>query len=206
MSEHKVSERFTLDELSEEATPRRIVESAMEELGSNGISGLTTKGISQRANLSTGIIHHYFDTKDNLVYAAYVFLVRDLHKGSLEIFQQEADPRKRLQAMINMNFSSIHVSEEARDIWPQFWAHAAHDERAGRLLRVYYSRFHSNLAHCFRTLLKDGDKAHAAASLLLSNIHGIWFTHRFGNTPRDMEAAIVLLEEQLDMLIERYGG
>ncbi|MEZ5451144.1 MAG: transcriptional regulator BetI [Thiolinea sp.] len=201
MSEHKVSERFTLEELSEEATPRLIVESAMEELGVSGISGLTTKGISQRANLSTGIIHHYFDTKDNVVYAAYVFLVRDLHQESLSIFRAESDPKKRLQAMIRMNFSSIHVSPEARDVWPQFWAQAAHDERAGRLLRVYYSRFHSNLAHCFRALLPERDKAQAAASLLLAGIHGVWFTHRFSDQPREMERAIQLLEQQLEMLL-----
>ncbi len=206
MSDHKFSERFTFEELTEETTPRRIVHSAMEEIGSNGLSGVTTKGISQRANLSTGIIHHYFDTKDNLVYAAYVFLVRDLHKCSLDIFQNESDPKQRLLALIRMNFSSLHVSPEARDVWPQFWAHAAHDERAGRLVRIYYRRYHSNLAHCFRALLGNRDKAHTAAALLLSNIHGIWFTHRFSDCPKDMNRAIEMLEENLEMMIRGYAA
>jgi len=205
VSEHKFSDRFTLEELTEEDTPRRIVESAMEEIGSHGLSGVTTKGISQRANLSTGIIHHYFDTKDNLVYAAYVYLVHDLHKSSLEIFHNEPDPYRRLRALIRMNFSSLHLSQEARDVWPQFWAHAAHDERVGRLLRAYYSRFHSNLAHSLRALLKDREKAHKVASLLLSNIHGIWFMHRFTPYPTDMVKGMRMLEEQLDVLIKAYS-
>lgn len=201
MSDHKISERFTFGELAEDATPLRIVHSALEEISSNGLSGLTTKGISQRANLSTGIIHHYFDTKDNLVYAAYVFLVRDLHKSTLEIFRREQDPKQRLLAMIHMNFSSVHISPEARDVWPQFWAQAAHDARSARLLRVYYRRFHSNLAHDFHALLGDRERAQAAASLLLSAIHGIWFTHRFSDRPEGLAQSIHLVEQQLALLL-----
>ena len=201
MSDHKISERFTFSELTEEATPLRIMHSALEEIGTNGLSGLTTKGISQRANLSTGIIHHYFDTKDNLIYAAYVYLVRDLHQSSLTIFRNEPDPKKRLQAMIRMNFSSVHISPEARDVWPQFWAQAAHDARTARLLRVYYRRFHSNLAYDFRMLLGDQQKAQEAATLLLASIHGVWFIHRFSDAPRDLESAIALVEKELNMLL-----
>lgn len=201
MSDHKISERFTFGELTEESTPLRIMHSALEELSTNGLSNLTTKGISQRANLSTGIIHHYFDTKDNLVYAAYVFLVRDLHQSTLSIFQTETDPKQRLLAMIRMNFSSVHISPEARDVWPQFWAQAAHDERAARLLRVYYRRFHSNLAHNFLTLMGDRTKAHQSATMLLSSIHGVWFMHRFSDQPPATEQTIELLEQQLELLL-----
>lgn len=202
MSDHKISERFTFGELTEEATPLRIMHSALEEMGANGLSGLTTKGISQRANLSTGIIHHYFDTKENLVYAAYVYLVRDLHQSSLAIFRSEPDPKKRLQAMIRMNFSSVHISPEARDVWPQFWAQAAHEPRAARLLRVYYRRFQTNLTHDFRALLGDRARAQTAANLLLASIHGIWFIHRFSDSPKQMEEAIALVEQHLELLLK----
>ncbi|MFZ1342576.1 transcriptional regulator BetI [Thiothrix eikelboomii] len=202
MSDHKISERFTFGELTEESTPLRIMHSTLEEISTNGLSGLTTKGISQRANLSTGIIHHYFDTKDNLVYAAYVYLVRDLHQSSLAIFRAESDPKKRLQAMIRMNFSSVHISPEARDVWPQFWAQAAHEARAARLLRVYYRRFQSNLAHDFRALLGDRAKAQAAANLLLASIHGVWFIHRFSDSPKHLEESIALVEQNLELLLK----
>lgn len=202
MSDHKISERFTFGELTEEATPLRIMHSALEEMGANGLSGLTTKGISQRANLSTGIIHHYFDTKENLVYAAYVYLVRDLHQSSLAIFRSEPDPKKRLQAMIRMNFSSVHISPEARDVWPQFWAQAAHEPRAARLLRVYYRRFQTNLTHDFRALLGNRARAQTAANLLLASIHGVWFIHRFSDSPKQMEEAIALVEQHLELLLK----
>lgn len=204
MSRRKFSKRFTFKELQEESTPNKIVYATLQEIAANGLSGTTTKGISERAELSTGIIHHYFDTKDNLIYAAYAYLVLDLHQCTLQIFKYEKDPRDRLQALIRMNFATVHVSPEARDVWVHFWADAVHNERVSRLLNIYYRRYRSNLMHAFRAILHDEAHSRQAAQLLLATIHGIWFTHRFSNSPRERERAIELVEAQLDMLIRTY--
>ncbi|MEZ5535853.1 MAG: transcriptional regulator BetI [Thiolinea sp.] len=200
----KFSKRFTFKELQNEDTPQKIVYATLQEIAANGLTGTTTKGISERADLSTGIIHHYFDTKDNLIYAAYVYLVLDLHQCTLNIFKHEKDPKTRLLALIRMNFATVHISPEARDVWVHFWADAVHDERINRLLNIYYRRYRSNLAHAFREILHDYDKSRKAAQLLLATIHGVWFTHRFANSPSENERAIELVEKQLDMLLENY--
>ncbi|HPQ97186.1 MAG: transcriptional regulator BetI [Thiothrix sp.] len=199
-------EHFDLDILKDNETPLRIVHSTLEEIGENGLCATTTKAISQRANLSTGIIHHYFHTKNNLVYAAYVYLVQDLHQNALTIFREQSDPVVRLKAIIHMNFSSVHISPEARDVWPQFWANSVHDERMARLLRAYYRRFRSNLVACFRPLLHDREAALQAAELLISAIHGVWFTHRVAEFPHGREQAIARVERQLELLLACSGG
>jgi len=196
-------EHFDLEILKDNATPLRIVHSTLEEIGENGLCATTTKAISQRANLSTGIIHHYFNTKDNLVYAAYVYLIQDLHRNTLAIFREQPDPVARLQAIIRMNFSTIHISREARDVWPQCWANAVHDERIARLLRAYYRRFRSNLVVCFLPLLHDREQSLQAAELLLAAIHGVWFTHRVAEFPHERDQAIARVERQLELLLAR---
>nr|CAA6829193.1 MAG: HTH-type transcriptional regulator BetI [uncultured Thiotrichaceae bacterium] len=201
MSGRKFSKRFTFKELKEESTPQKIVYATLQEIAANGLSGTTTKGISERADLSTGIIHHYFDTKDNLIYAAYVYLVLDLQQRTLEIFKHETDPKTRLQALIRMSFATVHVSSEARDVWVHFWADAIHDERVFRLLNIYYRRYRSNLASAFRGILHDSQKSKEAAQHLLASIHGVWFTHRFADSPKERERAIQLIEKQLDMIL-----
>lgn len=205
MSGQKFSKRFTFKELKEESTPQKIVYATLQEIAANGLSNTTTKGISERADLSTGIIHHYFDTKDNLIYAAYVYLVLDLHQCTLDIFRHETAPKARLQAMIRMSFATVHVSPEARDVWVHFWADAIHNERVNRLLNIYYRRYRSNLADAFNGLLRDTRKSREAAQLLLATIHGVWFTHRFSSSPHERERAIELVEKQLDMLLATYA-
>lgn len=204
MSGRKFSKRFTFKELKEESTPQKIVYATLQEIAANGLSGTTTKGISERADLSTGIIHHYFDTKDNLIYAAYVYLVLDLHQCTLTIFKNEPDPKARLHAMIRMSFGAVHVSPHGRDVWVHFWADSIHNERVSRLLNIYYRRYRSNLANAFNDLLKDTLQAREAAQLLLANIHGVWFTHRFSGSPREQDRAIELVEKQLDIVLASY--
>ena len=204
MKRRRFSKRFTFEELKEEKTPRKIVYATLQEIAEKGITGTTTKSISERADLSTGIIHHYFDTKDNLIYAAYVYLVMDRYETTLQIFQHESDPKTRLLGMIRMNFSSIHISPEARDVWAHFWADAVNDERIGRLLKVYYRRYRSNLGAAFRSLGMNAEDSRRSAQILLATIHGVWFTHRFSDSPRERERGIELVENHLEMILEHY--
>lgn len=199
----KFSKRFTFAELQQESTPRKIVFATMAEIALNGLNSTTTKAISERADLSTGIIHHYFDTKDNLIYATYVYLVQDLHARSIAIYHDEPDPKTRLMGLIEMSFATVHVSSEARDVWVYFWADAVNNERASRLLHIYYRRYRSNLARSFRELI-GAKHAREAAQLILASIHGVWFTHRFSDSPRERDRAIELLEHQLDILLAHY--
>lgn len=200
MAARKFSERFTLEELQEE-TPRKIVESTLEEMGENGFGTITTKKISHRADMSTGIIHHYFDTKDNLVYAAYIKLVMDLYEYHRDITQQEPDPEKRLRAMIQVHFSSDHMDAEASNVWPQFWSHSLHDDRVHRLLYVYSKRSQSNLIAIFNQIFNDRDRAQRAAHQLFSTTHGVWLEHRVTGTITDPQYALGLVEQQLDYLL-----
>ncbi len=202
-SKKRFSKRFTFAELQQESTPREIVFATMAEIAQNGLNNTTTKAISERADLSTGIIHHYFDTKDNLIYATYVYLVQDLHARSVDIYRSEADPKIRLRELIKMSFAVVHISSEVRDVWVHFWADAVNDERTSRLLHIYYSRYRSNLARAFRALI-GGQRAREAAQLILASIHGVWFTHRFADSPRERDRAIELVERQLDMLLAHY--
>ncbi|MGB0845396.1 MAG: transcriptional regulator BetI [Thiolinea sp.] len=205
-SDKKFSKRFTFAELKEESTPRKIVFATLAEIALNGLNNTTTKSISERADLSTGIIHHYFDTKDNLIYAAYVYLVQDLHACSVQIYREEKDPKTRLMGLIRMSFATVHIAPEARDVWVYFWADAINNERASRLLNIYYRRYRSNLARAFRELIGDTKNAREAAQLLLAGIHGVWFTHRFSASPRERERAIELVERQLDILLMHYAN
>lgn len=204
-SKKKFSKRFTFAELQQESTPRKIVFATMAEIAQNGLSNTTTKAISERADLSTGIIHHYFDTKDNLIYATYVYLVQDLHARSVKIYQTEPNPLVRLRGLIEMSFATVHISSEARDVWVYFWADAVNDERVSRLLNIYYRRYRSNLARAFRELI-GGQHAREAAQLILASIHGVWFTHRFADSPKERNRAIELVEHQLDILLAHYQG
>jgi len=182
-------------------TAQKIIRSTLSVLGSHGLDGLTTKTISEKSNLSTGIIHHYFDTKDNLVYASYVFLVRNLQIKTLKVLKLENDHYKRLWKMVKIHFGDIQLSKEATSVWPHFWSQAIHDKRASRLHYVYSRRLMSNFICTFRKLGYKRKEARFRAQQLMFVIHGAWIEHRVSRSISNKEELYDTLKRNLKLLV-----
>lgn len=187
----------------DEKTPRKIIEATLEEIGVNGLSVVTTKRISQRAKTSTGIIHHYFETKDNLVYAAYIYLIRELSRQTQHTITPDLSLEERLRTMICIQFSDTLLTETGGNVWPHFWAHSLHDPMVKRILRVYSGRVHSNMAYIFRELGLPRAEARRAAHRLFSTVHGVWLEHQITGMLNDRDYAVSLVEEQLNNILSK---
>ncbi len=155
-------------------TSQSIINSALSAMATDGISNLTTKSISERAQVSTAAIHYFFDTKDNLVYNSFVFVIKSIRLDMLEARKGEADPIKRIWGACNAHFSATHLSEEAANIWPQLWSHAANDPRTARLMHIFGARMISNFTYDLRTLGLPRDKARQGAIELRALVVGLW--------------------------------
>ena len=181
-------------------TARKIIKSTLAVLGSQGHDGLTTKTISKKSNLSTGIIHHYFDTKEKLIYASYVFMIRNLQRKTIKVIKKESDPYKRLWKMVKVHFGDVQLSSEATSIWPQFWAHAIHDKAVARLYRVYSRRLRSNFTRAFREIGFDRQQSIRRAEQLLCAIHGVWIESRISKMVSSKEQLRSLLWSYIQLL------
>ena len=154
--------------------PEQLVHTTLEKISSDGLANVTTKSISDDAHVSTGIIHHYFDTKDRLVYVSYVHLIVGQRTAIVAARRQHPqDPVARLKAMVVANFFNPGITAETARVWPQFWANAMYDRAVKRLLKAYNIRFYHNILFDFKMLLPS-HMAYQHASNLLSLIHGYW--------------------------------
>jgi len=154
--------------------PEQLVHAALEKISADGLANVTTKSISDDAHVSTGIIHHYFNTKDRLVYASYVHLIMEQRTAIVAArLAHPEDPVARLKAMVEANFAHLNITGESARVWPQFWANAMYDAAVKRLLSAYNIRFHHNILHDYKILL-SADVAHQHARNLMSMIHGYW--------------------------------
>jgi len=154
--------------------PEQLVHAVLDKISADGLANVTTKSISDDAQVSTGIIHHYFETKDRLVYVSYVHLIVE-HRAAIVNARRQypQDPAARLKAMVAVNFSNPGTASELARVWPQFWANAMYDSAVKRLLKAYNIRFYHNILYDFKYLLPAG-WARQHARNLLSLIHGYW--------------------------------
>ncbi len=173
-------------------TSQNIINGALSAMAEEGIANLTTKSVSRRADVSTGSIHYFFDTKENLIYSAFAYMVKALHNETLAIRKKEKDPLKRIARSIEVHFSPLHFVEDASIIWPQFWAYSGSDEAAARLFRIFSARMISNYAADLKAAGYDQDKARLKAVELSALTRGLWLEKRLAKSVRPKECWRIL--------------
>lgn len=89
----------------EEARRVQLVEVTIDSLAEVGWVGTTLAEIARRANVSAGLVAHYFEDKDGLLEAAFRTLARTLAVRVRQRLEQAHTPRGRVQAVIDVNLA-----------------------------------------------------------------------------------------------------
>src|SRR3712207_9476288 len=94
----------------EAARKEQILAAACDVVSEIGFKSLRVADVARRAGTSTGTVHYYFDTKTELMRAAFEWnFTRSLDRRR-PLLQAETDPRQRLRAFVD----SYLRSEERR--------------------------------------------------------------------------------------------
>lgn len=155
-------------------TRQEIINSTLTAMAEDGIANLTTKSISKRADVSTASIHYFFETKDNLIYNAFVFVIKSIRLDMLAARKGQTDPFMRIRGAVEAHFSATHMSDEAAYIWPQLWVHAGCDAPTARLVRVFGARMVSNFTYDLCDAGMERRDARLAAIELRALVVGLW--------------------------------
>jgi TetR/AcrR family transcriptional regulator, transcriptional repressor of bet genes len=152
---------------------RQLIDATIVSIGRYGLADTTVQRISREAGVSSGIIHHYFGGKNELLEATMRRLLQCLRDDVVAALAPARTAEERLIAVIESNFTASQFQAGVISAWLAFWAEAAHAPALGRLQRLYVRRLHSNLMHSLRHLLPV-ERALQTARGLAALIDGLW--------------------------------
>jgi TetR/AcrR family transcriptional repressor of bet genes len=179
----------------------QLIDATLLTIDQAGLAGTTLASVAQRANISTGIVSHYFGDKDGLLEATMRHILRDLWTATTRRrIAAKPQPRARLRAIVAANFDVTQVSGPVMKTWLAFWTQSMHEPALRRLQRVNTRRLYSNLCAEFAKTLPRG-AAHRAASGLAAMIDGLWLRGALSGDPFDTRAALRLANDYIDMLL-----
>ncbi len=183
----------------------QLIEATLRTIDEAGLPGTTLASVAQRANISTGIVSHYFGDKDGLLEATMRHVLRDLSTATARRRRAARnDPRARLRAIVAANFDATQVSVPVMKTWLAFWSQSMHEPALKRLQRVNTRRLYSNLSAEFgRTLSRT--RARQAASGLAALIDGLWLRGALAGGPIDTRAALRLANDYADLLLAPHA-
>ena len=186
----------------------QLIEVTIDSLAEVGYVGSTLAQIASRADVSPGLVAHYFDDKDGLLEAAFRTLSRRLFEQMDVRMRQAHTPRGRIQAIIDTNLGPQEFTQRTGSAWLAFWGQVPHVEGLKRVQNAYQRRMVSNLRYALVRLLPVPE-ARSLASIIAAMIDGVWLRAALSNwaeadseTARDLLTAFVdarLKESQRDV-------
>lgn len=180
----------------------QLIDATLQSIDQSGLSGTTLATVAQHANISTGIVSHYFGGKDGLLEATMRHILRDLWEATMRRrTAAKNEPRARLRAIVAANFDVSQVNTPVMKTWLAFWAESMHQPALRRLQRVNTRRLYSNLCAEFEKVLPRA-ASRRAASGLAAMIDGLWLRGTLTGEPLDTKAALRVANEYIDLMLE----
>lgn len=157
----------------EEIRRKQLIDATIASIHEDGFAETTVARISRRAGVSTGIVHHYFGGKEDLLAATLRRLLSDIRSEVSARLVKARTPMERIDAIIEGNFSDRQFTPQAVSAWLTFWAQVAHAPQLARLQRINSERSLSNIRHALKQVL-PADRAEEVALGLSALIDGLW--------------------------------
>jgi len=176
----------------------QLIEVTIDSLAEVGYVGSTLAQIASRADVSPGLVAHYFDDKDGLLEAAFRTLSRRLFAQMDACMRQAHTPRGRIQAIIDINLGPEEFTQRTGSAWLAFWGQVPHVEGLKRVQNAYQKRMVSNLRYALVRLLPVAE-ARSLAATIAAMIDGVWLRAALSNwVEADSESARALLTAFVD--------
>jgi TetR/AcrR family transcriptional regulator, transcriptional repressor of bet genes len=168
---------------------REFQKAAYDVAYAYGFSGLTVERVTREAGTSKGVIHHYFDSKHQLIEYATRYAHGILARAARRNLAVSKTPSERLWAIIDANF----LPEILTPPFFRLWFEALDNQRLLYLVAILERRMRSNLIFALKQLGRAKDAGDLAYSIM-NMYDGFW--------------ALASVEVSLtrDMLLESIAG
>lgn len=164
-----------------------LIDATIAEIGAAGSLDVTVSQIAKRAGVSSGLAHHYFGGKEDILLAAMRHVLADYGREVRGRLGAAKTPEARIRAVIEGSFAPSNFRADTVSAWLNFYVLALSSDAARRLHRIYAARLRSNLRHALRPLV--GDRANALADRTAELIDGVYLNQGLAPSDPDSEAA-----------------
>jgi AcrR family transcriptional regulator len=152
-----------------------IVLATLSVMERRGIAAVTVRDVAAELDVSSGLIHHYYDSMDDLVAEAFERAARADLQETVDAVAAGATPLARLRLFFDTYARAD--GDEGMQVWLDAWAEAARRPALQRTSRRLNEEWQALLASVIADGVADGsmacDDAGAAAWRVLSLLDGL---------------------------------
>ena len=179
----------------------QILAAACDVVSEMGFKSLRIADVARRAGTSTGTVHYYFDTKTDLMRAAFEWnFARSLDRRR-HLLREEDDPQQRLRSFVESYLPADDETVRAWRVWAELWVEALHDTELQELNEQVYGEWRRLVAGIVRDgrdagVFRDEDPV-LVANALIGMIDGLALQVILGSRSMTLDRMRTVCEQTL---------
>ena len=177
-----------------------LMEAAIMVIAKEGLHGATLSQIAVEAGMSTALVNHYFDSKDDLLEATMRRLSNRYRAEIMNLMPENPTPAQRLRAIIEGSFQPDNLTLASRKAWVQFLVNAMSGGRIFHLYRLTGERVVSNIRYAVKQLVPP-DQVDDTVDGIAAMIDGFFWENATDCSAEDLTRARRISWNYVVMLI-----
>jgi TetR/AcrR family transcriptional repressor of bet genes len=126
-----------------------LVDAAWRVIAAEGLEAATVRRIAQAAGCTTGLVTHYFESKDDMLVAA----LREVHRRAGQRMIRHVGGADIAAVMLEVILDALPMDQDSQlewKVWLAFWGRAATDERLRQEQQRRYAEWRGLLGKLIR--------------------------------------------------------
>ena len=120
---------------------KQILDAACTVIAKNGLQDLRLLEVAAVAGVSSGTIHYYFDTKKELINAAFEYNFRHSLERRKWLRDETREPLELLGEIVESYLPTRGVSLRAWRVWANLWAEGIRDPALRKINEELYDQW-----------------------------------------------------------------
>ena len=171
--------KFTRE--SAQQRKRTLIEATLELVAEKGVQGATVRGIADRAQVTQGLIRHYFSSKEELITAAFEYHMTQMTDLTFApVADVKGSARDQLRVFVQSSLMPPVVDPRSIALWAGFLNKVQHDAQMKETHAKTYVQFRDRLEKLIRTALEEAGhetepaRLYQLATACNALIDGLW--------------------------------
>ena len=156
--------KFTRE--SAQQRKRTLIEATLELVAEKGVQGATVRGIADRAQVTQGLIRHYFSSKEELITAAFEYHMTQMTDLTFApVADVKGSARDQLRVFVQSSLMPPVVDPRSIALWAGFLNKVQHDAQMKETHAKTYVQFRDRLEKLIRAALEEAGRETEPARL-----------------------------------------
>ncbi len=188
----------------EEERRQQILEATWHVIAVSGFRSLRVSDVAKRAGVSSGMVHYYFDTKRDLLKAAFGRYYEHSVQRRQWLMETGKGPLDLLKAIVESYLPIEDETLEGWHVWSELWVEGLQEPDMRQLNEDFYGQWRQLVAGIIRDgqqagIIRDGSAAELA-NMLIAMIDGLAIQVLLGSksmTPERMRSTCMAFIDEM---------